>query len=175
MLIVFSIIILILLIPIPIMLKIKYVDKKLCMYIYNIELISKFKSYEKKDRNENKSKDNLNFYFEDIKLLLHLLNRNKFKPTLRFKFNLQYGLDDAAYTAICHGLFCALVPLLIKLLNYPFKIKKHSICIVPDLKKFILKLELNSIIFVNFAKVIYILYITYRIWRINKKIVLSKT
>ncbi|AKN34049.1 hypothetical protein Ccar_25720 [Clostridium carboxidivorans P7] len=173
MLIIFSIIILILLIPIPITFKIKYTDKKLCMYIYNIELISKFKSYKKED--ENKNKDKSNFYFENIRLFLDLLNRNKFKPTLRFKLNFQYGLNDAAYTAICYGLFCALFPLVIKLLNYPFKIKKHSICIVPDLKKFILKLELNSIIFVNFAKVIYIIYIIYRVWRINQKIILSKT
>lgn len=173
MLITFSIIILILLIPIPIRFKIEYTDKKLCMYIYNIELTSKVKFNEKEDKIKNKGK--LNFYFEDIKLLLHLLNKNKFKPTLRFKLNLQYGLNDAAYTAICYGLIYTLYPLIIKLLNCPFKIKKHSICIVPDFNKFILKLELSSIIFVNFAKVIYIMYLIYKVWRINQKVILSKT
>ncbi len=167
---IFIIIILIILVPIPIKFKLKYADKKLAMYIYNIDLISKIKSTQKNAKSKNKK----NFDLQNFKFLLSSLSRNKLKPTLRFRLNLQYGLDDAAYTAIFYGLVSALSPLIIKVLNYFFKIKKQSISITPNLNKFILKLELESIIFVNLVKVIYISYIIYKTRVINKKISLNK-
>jgi hypothetical protein len=153
------------LIPIPIKFKLKYVDGNLAMHIYNIDLISKIKSSKKKDKLKDKRIPSL----QNFKFLLSSLNRNKFKPTLRLKLNLQYGLDDAAYTAIFYGLISALSPSIIKILNCFFKIKKQSISIIPNLNKLILKLELESIIFVNLVKVIYISYIIYKISVINKK------
>ncbi|NMM61344.1 DUF2953 domain-containing protein [Clostridium sp. P21] len=169
----FIIIILILLVPIPIKFKVRYIDNKLDIHIYNIDLTSKIKYSSKKVSIKNKDKQP--FTLRSLKLLLSLLNRNSFKPTLRFKLNFEYGLDDAAYTAVFYGLISSLYPLIIMMLKYPFNIKKHSICITPNLNKLILKLELNSIIFVNFAKVIYILYIIYRVWRTNQKLTLTKT
>lgn len=165
MLIIFTIIILMILFPIPIKFKLKYADEKLDMYIYNIALISKIKASNKKDKVKDKRNSNL----QNFKFILSSLNKNRFKPTLRFKLDLQYGLDDAACTAIFYGLISALFPSIIILLNHFFKIKKHSIYVIPDLDNFILKLELESIIFVNLAKIIYISYIRYKIHIINKK------
>lgn len=169
----FSIIILLLIIPIPIKFKLSYVDKNLNVYVYNINVLKKINSLKKKSSNKNKNKKKPSL--ENFKFIISSLDQNKFKPTLRLKLNSEYGLDDAACTAVFYGLISTFYPFLLRILDCFFKIKKQSIYIVPNFNKFIFKLEVNSIIFVNLAKVIYISYIICKSLKINRKVNFAKT
>ncbi len=170
-----SIVVFIFVLPIRISFKLRYVDKKFNIYVYNINITKRFKFFNKKTLKKHKIKEKWTVYFDNLKSILQLIGKNKFKPTIKLKLNVTYGLDDAAYTAVSYGLISASKPLILKLLSYPFKIKSQYIYILPDFNKPALKLELDSIIFVSLAKVIYIAFILYRNLKTNKKIKFAKT
>lgn len=167
MLIFLAIVIFILIVPIPIKFNVKYVEKKLNIYLYNINIMKKIDYLKKKASNKHQYKKKSEFNFKNLKLVINLLDNNKFKPILRFKLNFTYGLNDAACTAVSYGLISSLYPLALRILNCFFKIKKQYINILPDLNKPFFKLKLDSIIFVSFAKVIYIVFIIYKL-KLNK-------
>lgn len=153
----------ILVIPIPIKIRIIYDNMKLHFYLYNINLTHKLHRVAKKTKNTVDTKpDRIHNFNNTIKTCSSLIKKLKFKPVLKLNLNLVYGLDDAAYTALLHGVINSIYPMIIQFLSLFFKIKKHNIKSQPEFNKFILKLEIDSIIFINLAKVIYMSFISYR-------------
>jgi hypothetical protein len=152
-------IIILLVIPIPIKFSFKYTKNTFNIYIYN------FKINLKKSMNflkEKGKKTTATFKEEDHKLdlssvfaLINYIDTIKYKPTLRFRLYCNYGLIDASKTAITYGYIYALSPLIYKSLNIPFKIKKYDYDIEPNFEGTFLESNIDSIIFVNIIKIIY--------------------
>lgn len=157
------ILIVLFIVPIPIKIKVKYDDMKLDFYLYNINLNNKLRHIKRKTKHIVDAKpDRIHAFVNSMKTYSTLREKLKFKPGLKLKLDLVYGLDNAAYTALLHGAITSLYPILIQFLNLFFKIKENDIKVQPEFNKFILKLEIDSIIFINLAKVIYMSLITYR-------------
>jgi hypothetical protein len=168
--------IVLLVIPIPIKIKIKYDDMKLDFYLYNINLNNMLRRIKRKTEHIVDAKpDRVHTFNNTIKTYSTLVEKLKFKPTLKLKLDLVYGLDDAAYTALLHGIITSLYPILIQFLSLFFKVKENNIKAQPEFNKFILKLEIDSIIFINLAKVIYMSLVTYKHLKQSKKENLANT
>lgn len=152
-----------LIVPITIKTKIKYENMKLNFYFYNINLTDKIRAITRKTKHTVDAKpDRIHNFVNTFKTYSELTRKLKFKPSLKLKVNLLYGLDDAAYTAIFHGIITTFYPIAVQFLNLFFKVKENNIKVQPEFNKFILKLEIDSIISINLAKVIYMSFITYR-------------
>jgi Protein of unknown function (DUF2953). len=149
---------------------------KLDFYLYNINLNNKLRRIKRKAKHIVDTKpDRIHAFVNSIKTYSALREKLKFKPALKLKLDLVYGLDDAAYTALLHGIITSLYPILIQFLNLLFNMKENNIKIQPEFNKFILKLEIDSIIFINLAKVIYMSLITYRHLKQSNKENLANT
>jgi Protein of unknown function (DUF2953). len=143
---------------------------KLDFYLYNINLNNMLHRMKRKTKHIVDTKpDRIHTFNNTIKTYYTLIKKLKYKPVLKLKLNLLYGLDDAAYTALLHGVITSLYPILIQFLSLFFKMKENTIKTQPEFNKFILKLEIDSIIFINLAKVIYISLVTYKHLKQSKK------
>lgn len=170
------IILVILFIPIPLKISTYYSAEDYYIKFYRFIILSKQKNKLKKKKekelykDKTANKDNLkkkkttkfkldNFRVKDIRpLILKLYNRS-FKPWLKFKCNIDYSLNDAAQTALLYGSICQQLPYLVHLIsNIPFKSDKFTFDINPIFEdKFLLKIEISSIIFISLAHIIYVL------------------
>lgn len=170
------ILLLILLIPIPIKFKIKYSKKELKFILYNIDITNKMKYIKNKTKLDIEYKeDQIPILSNTLKTSLNSLKTIKFKPSLKIKVNVDYGLDDAAQTAVAFGLLSTFISILLKASSFFINIKDQKVNIKPEFNKLILILEIDSIIFVNLAKVIYISAIIYNNLRNKEKINLANT
>ncbi|KZL94243.1 hypothetical protein CLMAG_12960 [Clostridium magnum DSM 2767] len=170
------ILILLFIIPIPIKIKVKYIDMKLDFYLYNINLNNILRHIKRKTKHIVEDKpDRVHNFGNSIKTFSTLRKKLKFKPVLKLKLDLIYGLDNAAYTALLHGIITSFYPMLVQFLSLFFKISENNIEAQPEFNKFILKLEIDSIIFINLAKVIYMSLITYRHLKESNKENLANT
>lgn len=157
-------VILFLLIPIPIKLNINYSNHNYNLYIYNFKLNAEklLNHYKKKTIIKPLKEEDF-----DLKSMLHLVNyisSLKYKPTIRLKFYFNYGFVDASNTAIAYGYIYSMSPILYKILNIPFKIKRYDYNIKPNFEGPFLESNINSIIFVNLIKIIYMfIFIRYKI------------
>jgi len=162
--------------PIPIKIKVKYDGVKLDFYLYNINLNNMLHRAKRKTEHIVDTKpDRIHTFVNSIKTYSTLRKKLKFKLGLKFKLDLVYGLDNAAYTALLHGVITSIYPILIQFLNSFFNIKENNIKVQPEFNKFILNLEIDSIIFINLAKVIYMSLITYRQLKQSNKENLANT
>lgn len=164
------IILVILFIPIPLKISTYYFAEDYYIKFYRFIILSKEKNKLKKKKEKELYKDDLkkkkttkfkldNFRVKDIRpLILKLYNRS-FKPWLKFKCNIDYSLNDAAQTALLYGSICQQLPDLVHLIiNIPFKSDKFTFDINPIFEdKFLLKIEISSIIFISLAHIIYVL------------------
>lgn len=167
---------LILLIPIPIKFKIKYNEKKLRFTLYNIDITDKMNYFKNKTKLDIKYKeDRIPIFSNTLKGSLNSLKAIKFKPSLKIRINVDYGLDDAAQTALAFGLISTFISILLKVSSSFIHIKDEKVNIKPEFDKLILILEIDSIIFINLAKVIYISVIIYNNLRNKEKINLANT
>ena len=149
---------------------------KLNVYLYNINITNKLHFARKKVEHEVATKpDRVHISSNTFRTASDMIRELKFKPALELKLDLLYGLDNAAYTALVHGLITSTYPIFLQLLNMFFKVKKNDLKIQPEFNKFILKLEVNSIISINLAKTIYILFIIYKVLRKSKRENLANT
>lgn len=148
------VIILIILIPLPINITLKY-DRKLFLFkIYNLKIdFSKRKAKKEIDKAARKTNK---FTMKKTQKIFNLLRENKFKPSINFNLDFQYGLDDAAQTAILYGLLWNAFPVIQYLVSAIFKIKKLNVNIIPRYNEELVKLDLHCIIFASIAKTIYI-------------------
>lgn len=170
------ILLLIFLIPIPIKFKVKYSKKELRFILYNIDITNKMNYIKNKTKLDIKYKeDRIPIFSNTLKVSLNSLKAIKFKPSLKIKINIEYGLDDAAQTAFAFGLLSTFVSILLKASSSFIHIKDEKVNIKPEFNKLILILEIDSIIFINLAKVIYISAIIYRNLRNKEKINLANT
>lgn len=170
------ILLLILLIPIPIKFKVKYNEKKLRFILYNMDITNKMNYIKNKTKLDIKYKeDQIPIFSNTLKVSLNSLKAIKFKPSLKIKINVDYGLDDAAQTALAFGLLSTFISILLKASSSYIHIKDEKVNIKPEFNKLILMLEIDSIIFVNLAKVIYISAIIYNNLRNKEKINLANT
>ncbi|WP_162920282.1 DUF2953 domain-containing protein [Clostridium fermenticellae] len=146
-----------LIVPIPLKLKILYKNKKFGIYLYNINIYNKlFKN--RKIKSSSPKRINIK-HLSSLLSSLSSFKNSKLKPIIKLNINLTYGLDDAAYTAVLYGMLSSSYPLIKNLLSTIFKIKKVNINITPKMNDCILDFELNSIISINLAKIIYMRFL----------------
>ena len=155
-------------IPIPVKTRLSYNDGLCNFYIYKYKLKIDSKTVvnyiQKKDIKSKISKKKTLYtnMFKNASKLIEKLCANKLKAGLKLKIDLCFGHPDAACTAILFGLLNACIAPSLELLSFIFRLKKHNFKILPSFNKPVLKLEVNSIIFVSFANVIYMMFIIYK-------------
>ncbi|GAA0780187.1 DUF2953 domain-containing protein [Hathewaya limosa] len=146
--------------PIPLKIYVKFIEKNFNFYIYlfNFQLNKK-----KHDKNKEKSKELNDFSF---KKLLKRIFRNgskefnyifKKKLKAKLKANIDYGFGDACETGISYGLFWVGIDTLLNYLTQYFKFKECDINVKPYFNEKKLNLVIESIIYLNLVKIIYIL------------------
>lgn len=143
-------------VPIPIKIYFKYHNKKLWFYIFNIDILNKLKSKKKHRSKLTKKNTNFKTNIQNLKIFLKSIKNIKFKIPMDIEFNMSYGLDDAAYTAILYGILNSLIPPIFMILSKIFVFKKPKINLSPYFNKFYFKIEITSIIYISFAKIMYI-------------------
>ncbi|MBC2580350.1 DUF2953 domain-containing protein [Clostridium sp. DJ247] len=162
--------------PIPIKISIKYLDRKLDIRVYKINIDKiLLKTRLKVKRRVEYKEDQRPILLNTLKILLKSLRDIKYKLNLRVTLNLIYGLEDAAYTALIYGILCSFCPIFLQLLSLVFNLKDPHLNIHPEYNKNTLRLEINSIIYTSLAKIIYISVIVYKNLHKNRKINLANT
>lgn len=166
----FIILIIILFTPIPLNISIYYSRNNYYINLYKFTIMSKDK-IKKNVKNSTSSCKNKKKKKESLKLLslihkkflIENLYNSKFKFKIKLNGKLDYSFNDAAKTAIAYGLFSQITPILYFITNILFKIKNFKIDLNPIFEdKFLVKLEISSIIFISIAKIIYILIIIFK-------------
>lgn len=149
-------------IPIPIKINFIYENKiaKLFIYEFNINF-KRFFDKEKLNVNIKKQKNKRHIKFSNVKVILNKINDSKFKPRLKLKIKIEFGFSDAAITGLCYGFINILSPILYQLFNIIFKIKDIQYDINPDFRNSKVKLQANSIIFISFVNVMYMVFIIF--------------
>lgn len=163
-------------IPIPIKIKFTYKNFNFNLYIYNfkinlqklIKTINKAKKTKEKKNKPVKIKETDTLSFHDVRYLIHEVNNLKYKPNLKFKFDLDYGLDDAAYTSISFGYLHSLFPVLYYFFSVIFNVKRYKININPKYNKLVLEAAVESIFSINIAKLIYISIKMFKVYKTVK-------
>lgn len=160
-LIIIFVIILIMFIPLPLYLTFKYEENKLGVYIYNVKVHPSVKTKNTVKKPKKNTIYPKALYLRIIKYIYNKSNHTLFKSALKFECNILYGLDDPCTTAILYGVFHSTLHYFYNLFSELFRIKAFDINIVPVFDKSVFKLRINSIIFINLAKIIYIVYLIY--------------
>lgn len=149
--------------PIPIIIDVNYEDNKFLFFINKIK-INKSELINEENVDDKIRKAKRNFNFNRFKNILSSLNKNKIKPTISYRLDLDFGLDDAALTGFSYGLVWCVYPLLNYLITAAFNIKKCEVKVTPHFNEKLLKLNLHSIIITSLAKTLYIfIYIFIRL------------
>ncbi|MBX4259113.1 DUF2953 domain-containing protein [Clostridium estertheticum] len=165
--IVFLFVLTIVLFPIHLKITLKYTNKVLEIYIYKKKL-GVNKSLKSNSKDKLKSKPAKIFFkplnlididLSDINLISHKFKKLKFKPTLILNTKLEYGFDDAALVAIVFGLIHSAYSLLYLILINFVKVKNIDLKVTPQFKENNLNMEISSIIYINFAKIIYMAFV----------------
>lgn len=156
------VLIVIIFLPIPLKLKFTTFNKDYNVFLYNFSLK---KLIQKKTKNvpsntKKKEKPKIKKEYKTKKVinksgLISSLKNNKFKLKLKFTLLLDYGLDDAFNVAMVFPFFNSISPFLFFILEIPFSIKKYRMSVTPKFNCNFIKLEIESIIFLSIAKIIY--------------------
>ncbi len=104
----------------------------------------------------------------DIFKLINSIRLLKFKPTFKMNLNIQYGFDDAMITGVSYGFFGSILYFLKWIIEIPFNSKKYDFKITPVFNKNILLLFLDCIIWLNIAKIFYMVIIIIKNIKITK-------
>ncbi|MBU3214165.1 DUF2953 domain-containing protein [Clostridium estertheticum] len=152
----------IILFPIHLKITLKYTNKVLEIYIYKKKLeVNKPLKSNSNDQLKSKpakiSFKPLNLI--DINLISHKFKNLRFKPTLILNTKLEYGFDDAALVAIVFGLIHSTYSILYLILINFVKVKNIDLKVTPHFKENNLNMEISSIIYINFVKIIYMAFI----------------
>lgn len=171
-LIVIFIILLILFLPIPLKFTLSY-SKGICeIKLYKKLIFSNADSFKenKKSKSNNKvSKESPKKL--SYRLLIDHLRSNKFKPWIKFNYEMEYSLDDSAITAIAYGLLYNLNPIFIMLLQNFFTIKKFDFNITPKFKDIIeVNINIKSIIYFNVFQILMIFYYTKKSYILSEEV-----
>lgn len=163
--------IIMLFIPIPIKTTINYTDNHIRFYLYKINVTDKMNFIKRKaEKDIEKKPDRIPRFKSIFRTTLRIIKDIKYKPSLKIKTAIILGLDDAAYTALLCGLVKSFYPIITQYISLLFNVKKNTLKTIPEFNKTILTLQINSIIFISLAKVIYITFIVLKNLRKNKKL-----
>ena len=172
-----AIVTLVLLFPIPIKITLIYANEIFTLKIYNKVIIPP-KTKKAKAKNENKWNDYVKTHneekisklkFKDLKGIIELFINSKFKFTIRTKFRMDYSIEDAAINAITYGFLYQITAFISTILNLFFKVKIFTPTINIKYNENFFKFESTSIIFINIAKIIYmVIVIFYHLIKVRK-------
>lgn len=158
MIILFTAIIIFIFIPLPIKIHAKYFDKKLRMFFFNIDILNKITSNREVFNLDKRSqRSSLTRTLKKFTRLTQLITNIKPKSKIDIFADIRYGTCDAAYTAILYGFINSLFPFLFQIILKIFKLGRHNINITPDFNRAYLEMEINCIIHISFAKLIYVI------------------
>lgn len=147
------IILLLIFFPIPIKISFAYIEKSVTLKIFNIKINISALTKKKNIGKSSKKTTKKNIpYFK----LLSIYRSSKFKPFINIKILITYGLNDAAYTGIVYGLLNAVCALQYHLISQLFILKKYDFKLNPSFEKIFFDFNLNCIISISLANVIYI-------------------
>ncbi|WP_051823825.1 DUF2953 domain-containing protein [Clostridium sulfidigenes] len=172
-----AIVTLVLLFPIPIKITLIYANEIFTLKIYN-KVIIPSKTKKTKAKNKNKRSDYVKTHneekisklkFKDLKGVIELFINSKFKFTIRTKFRMDYSIEDAAINAITYGFLYQITAFISTILNLFFKVKNFTPTINIKYNENFFKFESTSIIFINIAKIIYmVIVIFYHLIKVRK-------
>ncbi len=172
-----AIVTLVLLFPIPIKITLIYANEIFTLKIYN-KVIIPSKTKKTKAKNKNKRSDYVKTHneekisklkFKDLKGIIELFINSKFKFTIRTKFRMDYSIEDAAINAITYGFLYQITAFISTILNLFFKVKNFTPTINIKYNENFFKFESTSIIFINIAKIIYmVIVIFYHLIKVRK-------
>lgn len=170
-------IVVILLFPIPLKIKLVFNNNTLKVFVFkkefNINKIIKKKLKHKKNNTLKETKKNSHKSISKKKFLNININ-NFFKPTLKIDLKINFGFNDAAYTAITYGFLSIAPGFIYNILTKFFKIKKYKFNLQPVFNNEFIYIEISSIFFVNLVKVIYIAFKIFIIYIKEKSLSHSK-
>jgi len=159
-----AIIIVILFFPLSIKLSVVYKDGKLHVLIFNKQLNLK-KKVSKQKVNPKALKNSefklINFFPNNIRKILYKISNDKHKLSARISFDLNYGFEDAAATAISYGLLHGANSILYNQFSFLLNIKEYQYKIIPHYNNPMFNFRLNCIISFNLAKIIYMIFVIY--------------
>ncbi len=171
------IIILILLFPIPIKITLIYANEIFTLKIYNKVIIpsENKKAMDNKKRKpkyytETPSKEGISkFKIKDMNEIVNVFINAKLKFTLRTKIEIAYAIDDAAINAIVYGLLHQITAFILAALSLFFKVKKFVPTINVKYNENFFKFESTSIVFINIAKIIYMIIAIFHHYKKGRK------
>lgn len=127
----FIYILVILLIPIPLKLRLYYKNGEIVLQIFSfkkyikkqIQKVSKFKK-------KHKNKQKLTNY--DYVNIVKKVDNNPIKFRVKINIKMDYGLEDAADTAILYGIIWSIYPFIERLFKIFFSFKNLNLKVSPD-------------------------------------------
>ena len=96
-----------------------------------------------------------------MRKILYKISNEKHKLSARVDFDLNYGFDDAAATAISYGLLHGAISILYNQFSFLLNIKEYHYNIIPHYNDSMFNFRLNCIISFNLAKIIYMIFVIY--------------
>lgn len=134
------------------------------IYNYNIKNSKTYKKLTSKEKKAKKAKEpKKNININTLWLLLKKLDNNSYKPKLYLNSNIDFQVEDAAYTAVIYGISNALIPFIERFINVFFSISSFKIHVKPLFNnENSVSFNIKSIIKVNLAKLIYMAIIIYK-------------
>ncbi len=149
-----AIVTLILLFPIPIKITLIYANEIFTLKIYN-KVIIPSKTKKTRAKNKNKRSDYVKTHNEE--------------KISKLKFKEDYSIEDAAINAITYGFLYQITAFISTILNLFFKVKNFTPTINIKYNENFFKFESTSIIFINIAKIIYmVIVIFYHLIKVRK-------
>ena len=156
--IVFLLALAIILFPIPLKITLKYSNKVLGIYIYNKKLIIR-----RPAKKALKSDRIMDFFksleLRHLRLIIYKFKKLKLKPTLVLNTKIEFGLNDAAITAILYGAIHSIYSFMYLLLIDYVNVKNIDLKVIPHFEENDFNMETLSIIYMNLAKIIYMVLI----------------
>ena len=177
------VILLIIIFPIPLKIEITYSNKNFIIKLFKFIIFSSKNGVEnkylkrflnkksiKKNRYEAYKKYIRNRYDKKISFrkLYKNISSNKFKPLIKVKGFLNYGIEDAAHCALLYGLLCNIESIFNFSLDKIFKVKRLIFDINPKFNTITLSFGITSIFYFNIANIIYIFYLFFKSMEIKE-------
>ena len=180
-----SLMILLIIFPIPIKIEVNFIDNIFFFKFFNKLIFTskdgiQIKFFKKLIAHKNNKKDKKHSYKKEnsykkktikfkkiskkiafLKLYKYLRN-NKFKPLIKIKGYLNYGIEDAALCAILYGILNILPEFLYYILTMVFEVNSLRLNITPEFNKKHLSFGITGIFYFNIANIIYILFLFYK-------------
>lgn len=157
------VVLVLLFVPIPIVLRLGYMDGQLSVRLWGMKIKSfspgkRAESLKKKREGQKKCTHKSKAKFPFVPVIKRIIG-SKFKPWLRISLHIEYGLSDAANTAITFGILHSFYPLLDALLSLFLRVKKFKVDTFPNFDEQLVRLDVRSMFFINFANIIYMMFL----------------